>query len=42
MINNPNSEQRKIGIDNIDRNTEFNWYFTDLVLLSTIIKNKIY
>jgi hypothetical protein len=41
-INNPTSEQRKIGIEFIDKNIEYNWYFTDLVLLSAIIKNKIY
>lgn len=41
-INNFDETQKEFAIKKIDQNIEFNWYYTDLVTLGVIIRNKIF
>ena len=40
-LNNSTKEEREFGIQEINKNAKYNWYFSDLITLTAIIKNKI-
>jgi hypothetical protein len=41
FVNTPNKENKEYGIKKINENPEFNWYYTDLVSLGTIIRAQV-